>query len=98
RALNALQALARWQTLRIQSGSLRRYLGATLAVVGTAVGLTLLARGALAWPTLKGALSLYALLPALLLLAAWSVVRARGFLRGVVAAGMVGFGLALVFL
>ena len=30
--------------------------------------------------------------------AAWAVVRARGFLRGIVAAGMVGFGLALVFL
>src|SRR5690606_8666361 len=90
RAMSALQLLARWQTGRIQSGSLRRYLGATLAVVGAAVGLTLLARGGLAWPSLKGALSLYALLPALLLLAAWSVVRAHGFLRGLVAAGMVG--------
>ena len=98
RAMTALQALARWQTEGIQSGSLRRYLGATLVVVGGAVGLALFARGALAWPSLQGALSLYALLPALLLLAAWAVVRAHGFLRGIVAAGMVGFGLALVFL
>ena len=98
RAMVALQRLALWQTQRIQSGSLRRYLGATLVVVGGAVGLTLVAREGLAWPSLSGALSLYALLPVLLLLAAGAVVRARGFLRGIVAAGMVGFGLALVVL
>ncbi len=98
RAMAALQRVALWQTLRIQNGSLRRYIGATLVVVGGAVGLTLFMQGGLAWPSLQGAASLYALLPALLVLAAVAVVRAPGFLRGIVAAGMVGFGLALVFL
>lgn len=98
RALAGLQRLARWQTQQIQSGSLRRYTGATLAVVGTAVGLTLVARDALAWPTLEGSWTLHALLPLLLVLAAWAVLRARGFMPGIVAAGIAGFGLALVFL
>jgi len=98
RAVAGLQRLAAWQTRAIQSGSLRRYVGATLVVVGGALAIALGARNAFAWPSLAGALSLHALLPALLLLAAWAVVRARGFLRGIVAAGMVGFGLALVFL
>lgn len=97
-ALAGLQGLARWQTTRIQSGSLRRYTGITLTVVGAAVGLTLVARGALAMPSLEGAWTLHALLPLLLLLAAGAVLRARGFMPGIVAAGMVGFGLALVFL
>lgn len=98
RAMTGLHRLALWQTQRIQHGSLRRYIGATLVVVGGAVGLALFARGGLAWPSLQGALSLYALLPALLVLAAIAVVRSQGFLRGIVAAGMAGFGLALVFL
>lgn len=98
RAMATLQRLAVWQTDRLQSGSLRRYVGTTLVVVGLAVGLTLFAQGGWAWPSLQGAASLHALLPVLLVLAAWAVVRARGFLRGIVAAGMVGFGLALVFL
>src|SRR5690606_21983623 len=96
--LAGLQRLATWQTELLQSGSLRRYVGLTLAVVAGAVGITLLIRGALAWPPMDTAWTLHALLPALLLLATWAVLRARGFMRGIVAAGMVGFGLALVFL
>jgi len=98
RALAGLTRLARWQTELIQSGSLRRYTGATLAVIGVAVGLTLVGRQALAWPSFENAWTLYALLPALLLMATVSVLRARSFMQGIVAAGMVGFGLALVFL
>ncbi len=98
RAMLGLQRLAAWQTARIQSGSLRRYTGCTLAVVGAALGVVLVWRGALAWPTLEGAWSLHALLPVLLLLATAAVLRAHGFMQGIVAAGMVGFGLALTFL
>jgi len=98
RAMSGLARFAGWQTERIQSGSLRRYVGATLAVVGGALALTLFTQDGLAWPSLAGAASLQALLPALLVLAALAVVRAEGFVRGIVAAGMVGFGLALVFL
>lgn len=96
--MRGLQRLATWQTGVIQSGSLRRYIGATLVVIGLAVGTTLWARGGLAWPTLDGALSLHALLPALLLLATAALLRAPNFMPGIVAAGMAGFGLALVFL
>ena len=98
RLLKGLQGLARWQTAGIQSGSLRRYVGATLAVVGLATGFTLLWRDGLAWPSQDGPWTLRALLPMLLLLAAAAVLRARDFMSGIVAAGMVGFGLALVFL
>ncbi|HVR54858.1 MAG TPA: hydrogen gas-evolving membrane-bound hydrogenase subunit E [Pseudorhodoferax sp.] len=98
KGLVALQRVAAWQTTSIQSGSLRRYTGATLAVVGGALGAVLLSSGGLAWPPLAGALSLHGLLPALLLLGTAIVLRARGFTSGIVAAGTVGFGLALTFL
>lgn len=98
RVLANLVRLARWQTALIQNGSLRRYTGATLAVIGLAVGSTLVGRQALAWPSFEGAWTLYALLPVLLLMATVVVLRARSFMQGIVAAGMVGFGLALVFL
>ena len=98
RAMRGLQRLAVWQTAHIQSGSLRRYTGLTLAVVGVALAVVMVWRDALAWPGLHGALSLHALLPAMLLLATAAVLRARSFMQGIVAAGMVGFGLALTFL
>jgi multicomponent Na+:H+ antiporter subunit A len=98
RLLTGLQRLARWQTTGIQSGSLRLYTGITLAVVGVSLGFALLWYDALAWPALDGAWTLHALLPLLLVLSAAAVLRAPGFMSGIVAAGIAGFGLALVFL
>ncbi len=96
--LRGLSCVARIQTGAIQVGSLRRYIGATLAVVGLAVGLTLLWRQGLTWGSWADVWTLYALLPLMLPLTAITVLCARTFMAGIVAAGTVGFGLALVFL
>ncbi|MBK6867968.1 MAG: DUF4040 domain-containing protein [Burkholderiales bacterium] len=99
RLLAGLQRTAVWQTGRLQNGSLRRYVGVVCAISATAVVLTLwLRRGwAVAWPS-WGDVGPEALLPALLVLAAWAVLRAASFMAGIVAAGMVGFLIALTFL
>lgn len=98
RLLRGLQWLARIQTTTIQMGSLRRYTGVTLIVFAVAVGGTMLWQGGLAWPSFSEVWTLYALLPLMLVLAAGAVLRAQSFIAGIVAAGTVGFGLALVFL
>jgi len=98
RGLRLLQRLAAWQTNRVQTRSLRDYVGRTLAVFALAVLATLVAQGGWAWPGWPQAWTLHAALPFLLVLAAWTVLRAHDFMRGIVAAGLVGFALALVFL
>jgi multicomponent Na+:H+ antiporter subunit A len=98
RGLAALQRIATWQTGRIQTGSLRRYTGSTLAVIGIAMIVVFAATGASSRPSFAGAWSLHGMLPALLLLGTIAVLRARGFAAGIVAAGTVGFGVALTFL
>ena len=99
RMMLGLQRVATWQTVRIQSGSLRRYMAIIFAVVTLSVLLTLGLRDgwAVVWPT--GAdIDAVVLLPLLLVLAACAVLRAGSFMSGIVAAGMVGFVVALVFL
>ncbi|MFA7664863.1 MAG: hydrogen gas-evolving membrane-bound hydrogenase subunit E [Burkholderiaceae bacterium] len=98
RSLAALQRLAAWQTERIQSGSLRRYIVTVLSVMGISLSAVLIGTGASTPPSFDGALSLYGLLPALLVLGTLSVLQARNFTAGIVAAGTVGFGVALTFL
>ncbi len=98
RSLAALQRIAAWQTESIQTGSLRRYISTILAVMGIAVSVVLFGTGASASPSFDGAWSLHGLLPALLLLGTFAVLRARSFTAGIVAAGTVGFGVALTFL
>ncbi|MFA7504306.1 MAG: hydrogen gas-evolving membrane-bound hydrogenase subunit E [Burkholderiaceae bacterium] len=98
RCLTALQRIAAWQTALIQNGSLRRYIFIILAVMGASLSFVLLRTGASASPSFDGAWSLHGLLPALLLLGTLTVLRARNFIAGIVAAGTVGFGVALTFL
>lgn len=99
RLLAGLQRTATWQTGQLQNGSLRRYVGVVCAISAVAVLLTLwLRRGwAVAWPGWAD-IGPEALLPALLVLAAWAMLRATSFMAGIVAAGMVGFLIALTFL
>ena len=97
RALTRLMQLARWQTRQIQTGSLRRYVGTTLAVFAVGTGATLFISGGVAWPGWP-AFDLSMTLPVLLAVAAIAVARARDFITGVLAAGIVGFGMAVVFL
>ncbi len=99
RLLLWIQEFSAWQTQLIQGGSLRRYLHVVFAAIGVAVLGTLFLRGGFAMPplSLEGgwrALVLFVLLA----LATVAVVRSASFTAGIAAAGMVGFGVALVFL
>ncbi len=98
RALHALVNLARWQTQRLQSGSLRIYLGRTFVVLAVAAAGTLLWRGGWQAPDLSQAFAPQALIAVLMVVAALAVTVARNFVTGIVAAGMVGFAVALLFL
>jgi multicomponent Na+:H+ antiporter subunit A len=96
--LAGLVALARWQTRVLQGGVLGTYL---LIVIGTTVALVggvFLSR--FGWPEISvGEIRLYELLAALAMVAgAVMVVWARSILFAVVSLGVVGYGLALLFL
>lgn len=96
--LNGLNDLARVQTRLLQSGYLRYYL---LMIIGTTVGLTaytLAARGG--FPQMGGSTDFrfYEVgVAALIFLAAVAAVRARSRLAAVAALGVVGYGVALVY-
>ena len=99
RAILGLQRLAAWQTRRIQTGSLRRYLGTFFGFTAACLLLTLWGRDGLAvalprWDEVGPEVAL----PVLLVLASAMVLRARSFMAGIVTAGMVGFLVALTFL
>jgi len=102
--LTLLMRFATWQTRVIQGGSLRVYVLCTVSVVTVSVLITLLSQGGLAWPGLAplgtGAFSwqLEMVIPVLLVAATLTVVRADNFIRGLIAAALVGFGIALTFL
>ncbi len=99
RGLHALLRLARWQTRLIQSGSLRRYMAASIAVISAGTLLVLFLNAGARLPALlpHGA-SVDVALPVLLIVASLAVLRAQSFAKGIVAAGTVGFGAAVVFL
>ena len=99
RLLLGLQRVAAWQTDLIQTGSLRVYAGRVLALVALAGAPALFLLGGFAMsspgPELLNADATLALF---LIVAALAVVGARSFVSGLVAAGMVGFSIALLFL
>lgn len=98
RSMDRLQEIARWQTDLIQTGSLRVYVGRTFVVLAVAAFATIVLRGGIATPSFAGILVPELALAILLVVAALAVVQARNFTGGIVAAGMVGFTVALIFL
>jgi len=99
RALHGLQRVAAWQTSRLQHGSLRGYLWATLAVFTVGVGGALLLGGGVAWPGgPPEGLGPVVVLPILLVITALAVGMAPNFVAGLVAAGVVGFVVAVIYL
>lgn len=96
--LSGLQRLATWQTQVIQGGRLRVYVGRIFLVVaaGMLAGLFLL-DGFVA-PAFRGIDSADAALVVLLIAATLAVLGAKGFVSGIVAAGVVGLAVALIFL
>jgi len=99
RALRGLARVAAWQTARLQHGSLRGYLGFTLAVVFGGALIALLAGGGAAWPTHTVAPGWHHLgLAALVAAGALATCALRDLLGQVMGAAVVGFGAALLFL
>lgn len=98
RLMIGLQNLARWQTNLIQLGSLRIYTARILGIFAAAIVATLLTQGGIAMPSFAESLAPQLVIAALLVVAAVSVAFAPNFVSGIVAAGMVGFAVALLFL
>lgn len=96
--LSGLQSLAVWQTRLIQGGRLRVYIGRIFLAVtaGALAGLFLF--GGFVAPPFGGIVPADAALVVMLMAAALAVLGAKGFVSGIVAAGVVGLAVALVFL
>ncbi|MFC3340782.1 hydrogen gas-evolving membrane-bound hydrogenase subunit E, partial [Paracandidimonas soli] len=100
RALEALAKASTWQTALIQTGSLRHYMAMSVGIVAAATLAAAVMNDALALPPLlkSGAGMEQLILPLLLIAASIMVLRSRSFVQGIISAGAVGFGVAVVFL
>lgn len=99
RAMVWLVQVATWQTQRLQSGSLHTYLAATMATITIAGAISLVVFNSISLPTVTtDAIQPILVLPVLLVCASIAVVRAKSFMAGIAAAGMVGFLMSLVYL
>jgi multicomponent Na+:H+ antiporter subunit A len=99
RALDALARVARGQTRFLQTGYLRRYLLVIVTVVVSLVGYGLLARtGGRGAPPAGSALVHEIIVAALVLMAAFVAIRSGSRLGSIAALGIVGYGVALLFL
>jgi multicomponent Na+:H+ antiporter subunit A len=99
RAMRGLSARAVALTRLVQGGSLRGYLATSLVLVFAGVGLVLVLRGGLAWPQ-HGAAATPAqvALAAVIVAGAIAACRLRALFGQVMAAGLVGFGIGILFL
>jgi len=99
RALKLVNGLARWQTRFLQSGYLRYYL---ITVISATVGLS----GYAVWTRVPfsppgswlDALAYELAVAALILAAAWTVVRSTSRLGAIAALGVVGYGVAILYI
>lgn len=99
RALSALTWIAAWQTRLIQTGSLRHYMAMSVGIVAAAVVLSMMLNDAITVPLLDTKrISVEAVLPVLLIAASIMVLRSHSFVQGIISAGSVGIGVAVVFL
>ena len=97
-ALIGLDRVARMQTRLLQSGYLRFYLLMILATVIGLTGYTFLTRGWLPRPIgLSNVLAYEVIIAGLVLVAALASVQARARLTAVAALGVVGYGIALLY-
>jgi len=97
--MRGISAVSVAATRRLQPGSLRGYLAATLAMVFAGAGALLVLRGGLAWPQPGAPAGLAQItLGALVVVGALAACRLRALFGQVMAAGLVGFGLGILFL
>lgn len=98
--LGAMQTVARWQTRVLQSGYLRYYLTTILITAGLLIGYT--AFSSIEWSELEPFSRVFytyeAVIAVIILAAAWFVIRANRLLQAVAGLGVVGFGVAIIFL
>jgi multicomponent Na+:H+ antiporter subunit A len=98
-SLNALNVVAHAVTHRLQNGYLRYYLITIVLTTVGLVGLTLIIQGGAHWPAGDGDLRFYEVgLAVLILLAAGMAITTRSRLSAVAALGVVGYGIALIYL
>lgn len=98
-ALDALVKFSTWQTNLIQTGSLRHYMAMSVGIVATAVLIAMVINDALVLPPLRAdGVGAEFVLPILLIAASVMVLRSHSFVQGIISAGAVGFGVAVVFL
>ncbi|MBB3810094.1 hydrogen gas-evolving membrane-bound hydrogenase subunit E [Pseudochelatococcus contaminans] len=98
RLIIGLQSVSTWVTHQIQPGSLRSYVARTLFIMSLAAFVTLILRGGYELPSFANSLGPDLVIAILLIVSSLAVARARNFVSGIVAAGMVGFTVALLFL
>jgi multicomponent Na+:H+ antiporter subunit A len=99
RVLDALNLTARWQTRVLQSGYLRTYLLTVVSATILAVGVPLATRSAFSLAPRWSDFRFYELALALLIvLAALMATFTRSRLGAVIALGVVGYGIAMLFI
>ena len=98
-SLKALNGTAHAVTHRLQNGYLRYYLITIVLTTVGLVGFTLIYEGGAHWPASDSDLRFYeAGLAVLILLAAGMAITTRSRLSAVAALGVVGYGIALIYL
>ena len=97
--IDGLKALAAWQTRILQGGLLRRYMAITLTTITVTIIVTLARGGVLVWPDAWPDVSFVEWTVALLIVAgALVTIRVDSRLTAICALGVVGTGIALIFL
>lgn len=98
RFLDGLKALAAWQTRVLQGGILRRYLFIVFATLAVGGALSLYVTGAARWPAMEDDFALkHLLVVGLIAGGAIMTVFAGSRLAAICALGVVGMGVALIF-
>jgi multicomponent Na+:H+ antiporter subunit A len=98
-ALSGLRSIASLQTRLLQRGSLRGYLVITLGAAFALLGYTLVVRHGLPSPPDLRDLRFYEpVIAGLILVAALSAIRARSRFAAIISLGVVGYGVALIFI
>lgn len=104
--LEAVNAGARYQTRLLQSGYLHYYVLTIILVTVGLAGFTLLGRGSVPWPLAESQQAVLSLdapfyelaIAGLILIATMAVISAQSNLGAVVTMGIVGYGIAIIYL
>jgi multicomponent Na+:H+ antiporter subunit A len=97
-SVDGMLTFARWQTRILQSGYLRFYVKMILVTATVLAGYVLLTRVNFTMPSLTMPLFYEAVLAIIMVVATFVVLRADSRLTAIIALGVVGYGMALIFL